>query len=177
RDAAAGARWLFVGRLCPNKAQHDIVRAFAIFRRLFDPAATLTLVGRSSSHRYETALRALISGLGLDDAVHLVGSITDAELAAAYRDADVFVCLSDHEGFCNTVVEAMAAGTPVIAFATSALPETVASGGLLLEDKDPWQVAVAAHRVMTDAALRATLVRAGRRRVDDLDLHVARARL
>lgn len=172
-----GARWLFVGRLCPNKAQHDVVKSFALYRRAFDPDATLTLVGRSSSHRYETALHELVASLGLGDAVQLVGSVTEDELAAAYRAADVFVCLSAHEGFCNTVVEAMAAGTPVVAFAAAALPETVASGGVLLADKDPWRVAATVHRIVADGALRRWLVGRGHARVDELDIGVARTRL
>ena len=170
-----GARWLFVGRLCPNKAQHDVVKALALYRRLFDPEATLTLAGRSSSHRYETALRALIADLGLDGAVSITGSISDDDLGRAYRDADVFVCLSEHEGFCNTVVEAMAAGTPVVAFAASALPETVASGGLLIGEKDPLYVATAVRRIVTDRCLRAELIDAGASRLVELDLEAARA--
>lgn len=173
----AGSRWLFVGRLCPNKAQHDIVRAFATYRWLFDPEATLALVGRSSSHAYETALRRLIERLRLTDAVQLVGSVPDAELGSWYRWADVFVCLSDHEGFCNTVIEAMAVGTPVIAFGSSAIPETVAAGGLLLTDKDPVVVATTVHRVVTDGPTGAALVAAGIRRARELDLAAARLRL
>jgi glycosyltransferase involved in cell wall biosynthesis len=172
-----GARWLFVGRLCPNKAQHDVVTAFAAYRATFDPAAALTLVGRSSSHRYETALRSLVDSLGLGDAVELIGSIGDDELGRQYRSADVFVCLSEHEGFCNTVVEAMASGTPVVAYASSALPETVGAGGLLLDRKDPSLVATAVHRVVADGAVRAALIEAGARRAAELDLDEARRRL
>lgn len=175
--AGVGTRWLFVGRLCPNKAQHDVIKAFALHRRLFDPAATLALVGRSSSHRYETALRALVDDLDVGDAVRLVGSVDDDTLAAAYRTADVFVCLSEHEGFCNTVVEAMAARVPVVAYASSALPETLGGGGLLLPDKDPLLVATAVQRVMSDRDLHDRVVRAGTRRLAALDLDAARAEL
>src|SRR5205823_4578939 len=113
----------------------------------------------------------------LQNQVSLLGSVTDDELASHYAAADVFVCLSEHEGFCNTVVEAMATGTPVLAYASSAIPETVGHGALLLDDKDPLRVASAAHRVLTDDRVRMALVASGRARVGELDLDVARAKL
>ena len=123
--ASGGADWLFVGRLSPNKAQHDIVQAFAVYRRCYDPQARLTLVGGSSSLRYERALRASIAALGLGDSVRMPGSVSDAVLAAHYRTADVFVCLSDHEGFCVPLLEAMHHRLPIVAFAATAVPETL----------------------------------------------------
>lgn len=164
-----GNRWLFVGRLVPNKAQHDLVLALAWHRAIHDPGAELRLVGRDAAPAYTEALRDLIAQLDLDDAVHLVGGVDDEALAREYRDADVFVCLSDHEGFCIPVLEAMASGLPVVAYASSALPETVGSGGLLLPRKDPASVSAAAARLGTDRALRAAMVERGRARVQTFD--------
>ena len=168
--ASGGADWLFVGRLSPNKAQHDIVQAFAVYRRCYDPQARLTLAGGSSSLRYERALRASIAALGLGDSVRMPGSVSDAVLAAHYRTADVFVCLSDHEGFCVPLLEAMHHRLPIVAFAAAAVPETLAGGGLCLPDKEPAAVAHAVSRVLTEDSLRAHLVRSGERRVRDFDL-------
>ena len=158
-----GRRWLFVGRIVPNKAQHDLVLALAWHRAVHDPAAELRLVGRDAAPAYTGALRDLIHQLDLDSAVHLVGGVDDDELAREYAEADVFVCLSDHEGFCIPVLEAMANEVPVVAFASSALPETVGGGGLLLPAKDPALVAGAVHRLATDAALQAAMVQRGTR--------------
>jgi glycosyltransferase involved in cell wall biosynthesis len=174
---AGGTRWLFVGRLCPNKAQHQVIKAFSVYRRVFDRRAALVLVGTSSSSRYEGALRRLVEELDLDDSVRLPGSVPDDELGAYYRSADVFVCLSEHEGFCNTVVEAMANDLPVIAYARAAVPVTVGDGGLVIERNHPTYVATTVHRLVQDEHLRQALVAAGRARASELDLGQARLRL
>lgn len=161
-----GTDWLAVGRIAPNKCQHDVVCAFALHRRLHDPAARLTLVGGQSAGEYWRALHRLAGDLGVADAVTFTDVVSHAELLACYRTADLFVCLSEHEGFNVPVLEAMHFDVPVVAFASAAVPDTVGAGGLLLTDKDPLVVACAAERVRTDASLRATLVEAGRARVE-----------
>jgi glycosyltransferase involved in cell wall biosynthesis len=174
--AEGGATWLFVGRVTPNKCQHDVVKAFAAYRRIYDPAARLHLVGGCSSRSYWSALEGYVAALGLLDAVRLVGSVPAGVLAAHYRTAEVFVCLSEHEGFCIPVLEAWAHRLPVVGYAAAAVPETVAGGGLLLEDKDPILVAAAVHRVMADGGLRQGLVRAGSARLAEFALERTRAR-
>ena len=81
--------------------------------------------------------------------------------------ADVFCCVSDHEGFCVPVIEAMHHGLPVVAYDTTAVGGTVGYGGLLLGDKHPLTFAAALQRVATDAALRDRLATAGARRAGD----------
>ena len=157
--------WLFVGRICPNKAQHDVVTALAAYRHAFDPTARLVLVGGVTSPGYERALVAHISRLGLRDAVTLTGAVDDETLAAHFAAADVFVSLSEHEGFCVPIVEAWHHGLPVVAFATAAVPETVGGAGLLLANKtSPGFVAAAVARVVDDPSLAARLIAAGRDR-------------
>jgi glycosyltransferase involved in cell wall biosynthesis len=169
RAERPGRRWLFVGRIVPNKAQHDLVLALAWHRAVHDPDAELRLVGRDAAPAYTTALRELIDELGLGDAVHLVGGVDAAGLAREYAEADVFVCLSDHEGFCIPVLEAMANDVPVVAYASSALPETIGSGGLLLPRKDPATVSSAVHHLATDLRLQAAMVERGAQRVATFD--------
>jgi L-malate glycosyltransferase len=170
RKRSGGADWLFVGRISPNKAQHDVIKALAVYRRVVDPHARLTLVGGSSSHRYMTALEDLVKALDLGDAVHVAGSVSHEALLAHYRASDVFVCLSDHEGFCVPLLESMHAEVPIVAFASTAVPETLGDAGVLLPTKSPVEVALAVQRVVTDTALRSTLVAAGRRRLDRFSL-------
>jgi glycosyltransferase involved in cell wall biosynthesis len=162
-----GADLLFVGRVAPHKAQHDLVKALAAYRRAYDPAARLHIVGGSSSARYWTTLERYVDALGLQDAVHLAGSVSAGALAAHYRVADALVCLSEHEGFCIPLVEAMASDVPIVAFRAAAVPETLAGAGILLDSKDPATVAAAVHRVIDDADLRRRLVEAGRARLDE----------
>lgn len=162
----SGTRWLFVGRIAPNKMQHKVVQAFAWYRSTYDHAATLTLAGGGYESRYGRALRRLISKLKLNDAVVRAGRVSDDELDQLYADADVFVCLSEHEGFCVPVIEAMRAEVPVIARGVTALPETVGDAGVLLTTSRPSVVAAAAHRVSTDPAVRAALVQRGLRQAE-----------
>ena len=175
--AAGGTDWLFVGRMVPNKAQHDVVKAFAAYRRLFDPAARLHLVGGTSVPAYADAVARFVDALGLGGAVDLAGPVPPGVLAAHYRSADAFVCLSEHEGFCVPLLEAMHHEVPIVALGAAAVPETLGGGGLVLPDKSPVTVAAAVHRVLGDAALRARLADAGRARLGALSLDAGRARL
>jgi glycosyltransferase involved in cell wall biosynthesis len=165
-----GADWLFVGRLTPSKAQHDLIKALACYRRLYDPRARLHIVGSSMGEDYPRALRGLASRLGLGAAVRFSGPVSDAALAAYYASADIFVCASEHEGFCVPVVEAMACGVPVVALGATAVAETAADSALLVEDKSPLAFATAVHRVLSDGGLRAVLVQAGARRAEHFSL-------
>ena len=170
RLASPASTWLFVGRVAPNKAHHDLIKAFAAYRRAYDPDAVLRIVGAPSSADYSQALRSFVEALGLTDAVVFAGPVSEALLAAHYRAADVFVCVSDHEGFCVPLLEAMHHRLPVVAYASSAVPETLGDAGLLLEGKAATTVAAAVHRVLVDGDLRAGLVAAGGRRLADFSL-------
>jgi glycosyltransferase involved in cell wall biosynthesis len=174
--AAGGIDLLFVGKLSPHKAPHDLVKMLAVYRRVFDPLARLRLVGSPLGERYGPALAAFVHDLGLDDAVEVTGSVDPSVLEAYLRGADVFVCASEHEGFCVPIVEAMGHGVPVVAYGTTAVPETVGDAGLLLATKDPLRFAAAVHRVATDAELRSRLSEAARRRVDAFGLASSTAR-
>lgn len=174
--AAGGADWLFVGRVAPHKCQHDLIKAFALYRRVFDHRARLHIVGGMGSHAYWSALERYVRALGLRRNVFLVGSVPDAALAAHYRAADVFVCLSGHEGFCVPLIEAMRDRLPIVAFAAAAVPETLADAGLLLDRKDPATVAAAVHRVVADPVVRKALVAAGVRRAAAFTFEHARRR-
>jgi glycosyltransferase involved in cell wall biosynthesis len=162
--------WLFVGRLAPNKAQHDIVKAFAAYRRFHNPDAHLHLVGGGRDEAYGRTLLRFIHALGLDDSVTITGGVSPAELAAHYRAADVFVVCSEHEGFCVPLLEAMHHRVPIVAFASTAIPETLGEAGLLLDVKDACTIAAAVDHVARDRALREQLVDAGARRVREFDI-------
>lgn len=167
RRNRSGAEWLAVGRLAPNKCQHDVIAAFAAYRTVFDPDARLVLVGGRSADRYHAALTRLCRRLGVERAVTFADSVSPAALIAYYRSADVFVSLSEHEGFNVPVVEAMHIGVPVVAYAATAVPETVGTGGVLLDDKDPFVVAATIDALHRDTAARTALIAAGRRRAAD----------
>jgi glycosyltransferase involved in cell wall biosynthesis len=163
--ADGGTSFLFVGKVSPHKGQHDLVKALAAYRRLYDPRARLRLVGGAISDNYRVALERFIDELGLSDAVEIAGSVTHEELIAYYGAADAFVCLSDHEGFCVPLLEAMYHRVPIVTWEFTAVPETVGAAGLVLADKRPARVAAAIHRVVGDAELRAALAAAQSERV------------
>jgi L-malate glycosyltransferase len=165
-----GTDILFVGRIVPSKAQHELVKALWAYRRLYDPAARLHLVGGTSSFEYLKALRGFVQDLGLVGAVRITGEVSDAALAAYFAAADVYLSLSAHEGFGVPLIEAMEAGVPVVARAVGAVAETVGDAALLLPASDPSYVAAALRRVRTDETLRQDLIGAGRRRVSALSL-------
>jgi L-malate glycosyltransferase len=170
RSSEGGADLLYVGKISPHKAPHDLVKMLEVLRRLYDPAARLHLVGSPLGETYEPALRAFIAQLDLGDAVFLPGSVSGAELEAYFRAADVFVSASDHEGFCVPLAEAMGHGVPIVAYGVTAVPETVAGAGLVLPDKAPVAFAAAVGRVLGDEHLQSTLAAAGRARAAQFDL-------
>jgi glycosyltransferase involved in cell wall biosynthesis len=163
--AQGGTDILFVGRIVPSKAQHELVKALWAYRRLYDPLARLHLVGGTSSFDYLRSLRRFVHDLGLSSAVCITGEVSDPALAAYFSAADVYLSLSVHEGFGVPLVEAMAAGVPVIARGVGAVAETVGDGALVLASADPSYVAAAVQRVCADEELRRRLTSAGMRRM------------
>ncbi|HEY2429585.1 MAG TPA: glycosyltransferase family 4 protein [Acidimicrobiales bacterium] len=170
-------RWLFVGRLAPNKCQHRLIAALAAFRRAYRPDAELVLVGGASAPAYEDALRRYAADLGLSEAVTFAGTVSDADRNAYYAAADVFVCLSAHEGFCVPLLEAWYHRVPVVAYAATAVPETLGRAGVLLPTASPLTVAAAVARVTGDPVVAGGLREAGRARLGELSLERAEARL
>ena len=163
---------LFVGRLSPNKCQQDLVGVLAGVVAL-GVDARLVLVGGVSSSGFVDAVVGLAQGLGLADRLVVAGSVSEAELVAAYEGADVFVSVSEHEGFCVPVVEAMGFGVPVVAFGAAAVPETLAGAGLVVGDKSV--VAEAVVRVLSDPVVCEGLVSRGRVRAQELGLAASTA--
>ena len=171
-----GTVLLFVGRLSPNKAQHQLVEALWFYRRWYDPEARLRLVGPATTKSYAEAVLSFAAELGLADAVERGERLTQAELAAWYADADLFVCLSDHEGFCIPLLEAMHFDLPIVAFGAGAVPETLGQAGVLLDTKRPSVVAAAIDRVRNDTELAARLAAAGHDRLETFAIPNTRAR-
>ena len=167
---------LFVGRISPNKAHERLVEALYIYRRLYDPRARLHLVGPTVTPAYAEAVLSFAHELDLSDAVRHGEGLTAGELAAWYEDADVFVCLSEHEGFCIPLLEAMRAGTPIVALDAGAVCETLDDAGILLRTARPATVAAAVARIRGDAALASWLVDAGHRRLADFAAPIIRQR-
>ena len=171
-----GTQVLFVGRIAPNKGHHDLVGAVRTLRDIHQDDAHLHIVGTDGPPGYRRVMDTIVSHAGMRDHVTFHGSVTQEELVAHYQAADVFCCLSDHEGFCVPVIEAMYHGLPVVAYDCAAVGETVDDGGLLLRQKTPLIVASALHRVRTDECLVDRLRKAGRRRATNFSRSATEAR-
>ena len=157
---------LFVGRYARNKCHDDLIRVLAAVRELVPECRLVLRGGENDTQVYVRALHRLARRLHVADAVDFgPAHVTDEEIARQYREASVFVCMSEHEGFCIPLLEAMAFNVPVVAFDAGAVPDTAGDAALLLGHKDPLVWAEAMARVINDTDLRATLIAAGRRRL------------
>lgn len=144
---------LFVGRVIPNKRIEHVIEFFATYKRHFNRQSRLILVGSYGGFEsYHAMLHQYIATHGLDD-IYFAGHVPNEELAAYYGLADVFLCASEHEGFCVPIVEAFHMGVPVVAYAAAAVPATMDGAGVLYTGKDPMAVAALVDRLMTDEAL------------------------
>ena len=149
---------LFVGRVIANKKIEDVIRFFHAYHTMFNPRSRLLIVGAQSGfERYLAALHQLVAELALPH-VHFVGHVSDEELVAFYEAADLFLCASEHEGFCVPLVEAFYMQVPVLAFAATAVPATMDGAGVLFEEKDPMHVAALMDAIVSNVRLQDAIV-------------------
>jgi glycosyltransferase involved in cell wall biosynthesis len=150
---------LFVGRCAPNKRIDDLVETFAHYHKTVNPNSRLIHAGSFAGvERYHYAIRNRVHELGLDHAVHFAGAVPQAELNAYYELADCFLCMSEHEGFCIPLIEAMVRHLPIVAFDAAAVPETLDGSGVLFRRKHAPSVAEMIHEVTTHAELRKGII-------------------
>ena len=171
-----GGTVLFVGRLAPNKCQHDLIAAVSVLCR-FRPRSRLVLVGDASPPQYLQSLKALARRLGVHERVVFAGKVSDKKLLQWYRISDVLACASEHEGFGVPLVEAMANGLPVVAHDAAAVAETVQDAAIVLADKRPATMAMALHRVLGDRRLRDGLRDRGLESAKRFDIAVTREQM
>jgi len=151
---------VFVGRLIPNKRPDDVIRFFHAYKTLYNPRARLILAGSYTGFEtYLAQLHTLIADLGVRD-VHIVGQVTNAELTGIYDCADLFLCASEHEGFCVPLIESFHKRVPVLAYASTAVPATMDGGGVLYDRKDPAHVAALMHALVSDDELAGQVLEA-----------------
>lgn len=157
---------LFVGRCAPNKCVEDAVLAFAHYHRFVNPRSRFIHVGSwAGTERYYYLIRARLKELGIE-AVHFAGSVPQAQLNAYYRSADVFLCMSEHEGFCIPIIESMVHDLPVIAYDAGAVGETLDNAGILLLEKRFEWIAELIGELVTNTDLRQAVLQRQRNRVE-----------
>ncbi|HKB11509.1 MAG TPA: glycosyltransferase [Vicinamibacterales bacterium] len=161
--------FLFVGRIAPNKKIEDHIRLAEVYKRYVDAYYRFIFVGRFDVvPRYYSTIRALMAEYRfLNDRFVFTGPIPDEELAIYYRHAAVYVSLSEHEGFCVPLVEAMAADVPVLAYAAAAVPDTLGGAGVQFAPKDLELAAELLGTLAFDDDVRARVIAGQRRRLAD----------
>ena len=161
---------LHVGRLAPNKCIEDIIKIFYFLRHHIVPQAKLWLVGIDiDTELYSFSLKRLARELEVDDAIQFVGGLSDSEVRALYEGADAYVCMSEHEGFCVPLIEAMHFGLPVIAYDSSAVADTIGGGGIVVREKRHAEIAELIAQISQEGELRRSLIQSGRERVAELN--------
>ena len=168
---------LSLSRMAPNKCHEDTIKLFYHYKRQVNPRSRLLLVGGTVVGGYRLWLERLVRRLGLDPHVLFPGHVTDEDMAAYFRSAHAYVCMSEHEGFGNPVLEAMYCGVPVLAFDSTAVPFTMGDAGVLLRRKEHSAGAEALRLLVEDTPLRRRMVEKGRARVAEFAPDRTRDRL
>lgn len=171
------ANLLFVGRVCENKHQLQLLEMLAELKKTYFQPVRLILAGSTTSLEYANQIQEQIDTLGLTNQVLLAGKVSNEDLLTYYRAADAFVCMSQHEGFGMPLIEAMLFDVPVLAHAASGVPDTMGTGGLLLQEFDPKAMAALVHTVLTEPALRRRVIAGQRRNLARFEVATVRAAL
>jgi len=157
---------IFVGRIAPNKKQEDVIRTFYCYKKI-NPKSRLILAGSwTGMENYYNRLKKYVEILKLDDVI-FTGHITFDEILAYYQIADVFLCMSRHEGFCVPLVEAMFFNIPIIALNAGAVPDTLGKSGVLLPDSDPVSATETICQIINDNSFRHDVLKEQRKRLSD----------
>jgi glycosyltransferase involved in cell wall biosynthesis len=173
------ANILFVGRFAPNKRLDDHIRLAEIFKRYVDSHYRFVFVGRHDAvPAYGRAIRQMVEEFQmLPERFWFTGPVPDEELAAYYRHAHAYVSLSEHEGFCAPLVEAMAMDVPILAYAAAAVPETLGGAGVSFRPKDLEVAAELLGALIYDEGLRRDVMAGQRRRRQDFTLDALAPRI
>ncbi len=148
--------FLFVGTIEPRKNIGGLLQAYEYLKSHYSIGDAALVIAGGKGWLYDETLES-VRKLGIEDAVHFVGRVSDETLQRLYVGARALVHPAFYEGFGLPPLEAMACGTPVIVSNVSSLPEVVQDAALLVDPNDAEEIAVAMHRLLTDDALHAEL--------------------
>lgn len=157
---------LHVGRIAPNKKIEDIIKVFYFYYKI-NPESRLLIAGTDvDMENYSFALKELADGLGLEE-VYFLGVVNMEELNACYEVASVYICMSEHEGFCVPLLEAMYFGVPILAYNSSGIPHTLGDAGVLVNEKNFEEIAEMVDILVRDEKVRDRVVECQRERLRD----------
>jgi glycosyltransferase involved in cell wall biosynthesis len=161
--------FLYVGRIVPNKKIEDHIKLAEHYKRYVDERYRFIFVGRTdATPSYYSAILELLARFQMPEGRFIfTGPVPDEDLATYYRMADVYTSLSEHEGFCVPLLEAMAADVPVLAYAAAAVPDTLGGAGVQFAPKDLEHAAELLGELAYNDTLRAQVIAGQRRRLAD----------
>jgi L-malate glycosyltransferase len=161
--------FLFVGRIVPNKKIEDHIKLAEHYKRYVDTEYRFIFVGKTDGvPRYYNMIRALVVEYQMPaDRFWFTGAVSEDDLATFYRLASAYISLSEHEGFCVPLLEAMAADVPVLAYGSTAVPDTLGGAGICFTPKDLEFAAELLGELAYNHELRARVIAGQRRRLDD----------
>lgn len=153
-----GTNIIFVGRIAPNKKQEDVIKSFYYYKKHIDKDARLFLVGsHNGTEKYYAKLRGFVKQINLKD-IYFTGHIPFEDIIAYYKIADVFLCMSEHEGFCVPLLESMYFSVPVIAFNSTAIPYTMGDSGIILDSKNYTDYSEAIREIMNNSRYKQEII-------------------
>lgn len=158
RYSDEGTNIIFTGRIAPNKKQEDVIKVFYYYKNYVDKNARLFLVGSyNGTEKYYAKLKGFVNELKLKD-VYFTGHIPFKDILAYYKIADVFLCMSEHEGFCVPLLESMYFDVPIVAFNSSAIPYTLGDSGVLLDSKNYIEYSEVIRLIMEDSKYKKEII-------------------
>lgn len=162
---------LFVGRIAPNKAQEDIIKSFYYYKKYINKDSRLILVGNSNGfENYLELLKKLIKELELENDVVFPGHIKFEEILAFYKVADLFLCMSEHEGFCVPLVESMFFEVPILSYNSSAIKDTLGNSGVLVNKKNYFLISELMNFILLDENIKKEIIKKQNKRLEDFQL-------
>jgi glycosyltransferase involved in cell wall biosynthesis len=148
---------LFVGRIAPNKKQADLVKLLAYVHRIY-PTVRFHLIGSRWEVGYDKYIEDMAANLGLQENLVLTGKVSHQTLLTYYRSADLYVSMSEHEGFGMPLIESMYCELPVLAYGVTAVPSTMGTAGVLFTEKRYPELAELVDILLSDKPFRRRII-------------------
>lgn len=168
-DSSKYKNFIFVGRVVPNKKPDDVIRVFSVYHKYYNKNSRLFLIGDDSMNDYVQSLKKLCLDIQVSDCVFFTGRVSEKELKAYYEIADLFLCMSEHEGFGVPLLESMKMNVPIVSYSSSAIPETMGGAGVLVTEKNYAYTGALCNEILEDKELYEKIVQKENIRIDKLE--------
>jgi glycosyltransferase involved in cell wall biosynthesis len=153
--------FLFVGRIAANKRHKDVIDIFNYYHTNINRNSRLFLVGSYQyAGEYFHELKEYVASLGLKKHISFEGKVSDGMVCGFYAAADIFICMSEHEGFCAPLLESMYMQIPTMAYDAGAVSSTMGNAGVLARHKDYERLAKLCHVILSNEPVRDGIISA-----------------